>query len=88
MANTQSKCIPYAEDHHRLTNTNVAVATEGAKAETLLQKEGAALPAQPGAAPGSRSCRSPSQEQHLQLPELPFPFLTYTPCGWEKAGTR
>lgn len=88
MANTQSKCIPYAEDHHRLTNTNVAVATEGAKAETLLQKEGAALPAQPGAAPGSRSCRSPGQKQHLQLPELPFPFLTYTPCGWEKAETR
>lgn len=30
MANTQSKCIPYAEDCHRLTNTNAAVATGGA----------------------------------------------------------
>lgn len=38
MATTQSKCIPYAKDRHRLANTNAALATKGGNAEMLQQR--------------------------------------------------
>lgn len=39
MANTQSKCIPYAKDCHRLTCTNVALATAGGNAGAEQSKQ-------------------------------------------------
>lgn len=50
MANTQSKRVPYAKDRHRLTNTNVALATEGGNRRNAAAEKADVLPAERGAA--------------------------------------
>lgn len=100
MANTQSKCIPYAKDRHRLTNTNVALATEGGNAEMLQQRRkqiySLLSTVQISGTSGSLcSPALPDQEWHTMIPVAPchvcscyFCFLPRFPDIWEEAGAR
>lgn len=95
MANTQSKCIPYAKDRHRLTNTNVALATAGGNAEMLWRRR--KQPHSPPSAeqlPGTWGSLRPPRPRAARIGcpgtvmcvRLLFPFPSRTPQHWGRRG--
>lgn len=69
MANTQSKYIPYAKDRHRLTSTNVTLATA---AETEPLQPSRKQPRSPPSVvqlPGTAAPSAlPGRERHTVIP--------------------